>query len=95
MPSSNSPSHVPIQESNANLVCRMLFGWLLLNVASDVMPSVLSNWYAYCGKSSCSVHLTSQRSLYTVCYISIPVPSINNAQSLFSQGEVLVPKQDM
>ena len=42
-PSNDDPSHVRILESNSNLVDRMEFALLLLNVASHVIPSVLSN----------------------------------------------------
>ena len=42
-PGNGGPSCVRIQESNANLVDRMLFGLLLSNTASHVIPSVLSN----------------------------------------------------
>ena len=39
----DSPSRVRFQESNANLLDRIQFGWLLMNAASHVILSVLLN----------------------------------------------------
>ena len=41
--SNRGPSRVRIQESYSNLLDRMHFGQLLLNMARHVTPSVLSN----------------------------------------------------
>ena len=41
-PSNDDPSHVRIQESNANLLDGMQFAQLPLNTASHVIPSVLT-----------------------------------------------------
>ena len=43
MPGNDGPSCVRIQESNANFVGQVQFAELLLNAASHVIPSVLSN----------------------------------------------------